>query len=313
MRPYQLALTLSTALLAHAAAHAAEVTLFSGPDLSGQVMTVRGDVNTLKNMGFNDRAMSMVVHSGRWEMCTDANFRGECRVYEEGQYRNLDRFTRQLSSVRQLEAERERGQGRGRGRGRGRDDAGVMLFDGTDLRGRSALMNRDSNNLFYLGFDDKIQSMAVRGGTWEFCQHPDFTGDCRVFGPGEYRNLDRAFHRSISSARRVDGQDGRGQYDRRDDYGRGNEQGVTLFDGTDLRGRAAPLTRDSTNLFYLDFDDKIQSMSIRGGTWEFCQHPDYTGECRVFGPGDYRNLDRAFHRSISSARRVDGQNGRPRY
>ncbi len=259
--------------------------------------------------------MSMVVHSGRWEMCSDAEFRGDCRVFDQGEYRNLDRFARQLSSVRQLEADRGRGQGRGRGRGRDRDrdEGGVMLFDGTDLRGRSALMNRDSNNLFYLGFDDKIQSLMVRSGTWEFCQHPDFTGRCQVFGPGEYRNLDRAFHRQISSARQVGGQDGRGQYGQRDDYGRRDEQGVMLFDGTDLRGRSAPLNRDSNTLFYLDFDDKIQSMSIRGGTWEFCQHPDYTGECRVFGPGDYRNLDRAFHRSISSARRVDGQNARPRY
>ena len=331
MRPHQLALLLSTALFAHAAANAGQVTLFSGPDMSGQEMTVRGDVTFLQN--FDDRAMSLVVHSGRWEVCFHPDFSGECRVYDAGQHRNLDRFNRQISSVREIDGGRERGQGRGRNRDRNRDQAGVMLFDGTDLRGRSVAVNGDINTLVSLGFNDRAQSMTVRGGTWEFCQHSDFRGQCRVYGPGEYRNLDRAFHRSISSARQVGGQlggqgsedrrgqysqrdsngnvyrdgqvDGYGQrdgYDRRDQNGR-NGAAVELFEGQGFGGQRVTLNNELRTLEQINFNDRAGSLVIYSGEWEFCQHADFRGQCTVYGPGRYDRLG-SLQNGISSVRRV---------
>lgn len=314
MRPQQLALLLSTALFAHAAASAGEVTLFSGPDMSGQEMTVRGDVTYLQN--FDDRAMSLVVHSGRWEVCFHPDFSGECRVYDAGQHRNLDRFNRQISSVREIDGGRERGQGRGRNRDRDRDQAGVMLFDGTDLRGRSVAVNGDINTLVSLGFNDRAQSMTVRGGTWEFCQHADFRGQCRVYGPGDYRNLDRAFHRSISSARQVGGQGGenrRGQYSQRDSNGNVYREGrdgsgrdgaaVELFEGQGFGGQRVTVNNELRTLEQINFNDRAGSLVIYSGEWEFCQHSDFRGQCTVYGPGRYDRLG-SLQNGISSVRRV---------
>ncbi len=303
MRPYQLALMLSTTLFAHAAAHAGDVTLYSGNDLSGREVTVRAEVNNLQSVGFNDRAVSMVVHSGRWEACTDAEFRGECRVFDAGQYRNLDRFTNQISSLREIDG----GQRDDRGRGRGRDS--VMLFDSADMRGRSVALRGDTNNFVPLGFNDMTQSMVIRGGTWEFCQHTDFRGQCRVFGPGEYRNLDRAFNRSISSARQVGGRgdrdDRRGGYGQRDGYNDPRDGGaVELFTGQGYGGQRLPINgNEIRSLEEVNFNDRTGSIVIQSGEWEFCQHADFRGQCQVFGPGRYDRLG-TMHNAISSVRRI---------
>jgi hypothetical protein len=320
MHSRNLALLLSSALFAHVAAFAGEVTLFTGPDFSGQETTLRGDVITLKNMGMNDRAMSMVVHSGRWEVCIDADYRGECRTFETGQYRNLDRFTRQISSLREIESPRGQEQGRGRWRGRVREEQAVVLFDSTDMRGRSVSLTADVNTLVSYGFNDAAQSMVVRGGSWEFCQHSDFRGQCRVFGPGEYRNLDRAFQRSISSARRVGGgrDDGRGQregydqrnayeqrggYEPRNGYDQRSGAAVELFGAQGFGGQRVQVDGEIRTLEQLNFNDRAGSMVINSGEWEFCQHSDFRGQCTVYGPGRYDQLG-SLHNAISSIRRV---------
>ena len=320
MRPYKIALMLSTALFAHAAANAGDVTLYSGNDMTGRQFVARADIGNLQSTGFNDRAMSLVVNSGTWEACTDSEFRGQCRVFEAGAHRNLDRFTNQISSLRQLES--DRGQGRERGRGRGRDrDQGVMLFDGTDLRGRSVALRSDANTLVPMGFNDLAQSMVIRGGAWEFCQHTDFRGKCRVFEPGEYRGLGRNFHRSISSARRV----GDGDQDRRGDYGQrdsnGNAYGdprdqrdqrdqrdgyggaVELFTGPGYGGQRLPVSNEIRSLDEVNFNDRAGSLVIQSGQWEFCEHSEFRGQCAVYGPGRYDRLG-PLHNAISSLRRV---------
>ena len=325
MRPYQFALMLSTALLAQAA-HAGEVTLFSGYDLSGRESIVRGDVGNLQSQGFNDRAMSLMVHAGRWEVCTDADFRGECRVFESGPHRDLNRFANQISSLREIGGERGNGyEERGRGRGRNRSgEQSVMLFDSSDLRGRSITLRGDANTFVPLGFNDRTQSMLIRGGTWEFCQHINFRGQCRTFGPGEYRNLDRAFYRAISSARQIgDGGDHRGGYgqrdgygDQRDDYGQrdgyhqrdgySNQRdggSVELFTRQGFGGQRIAINNEIRSLEEVNFNDRTGSLVIQSGQWEFCEHADFRGQCHVLAPGRYDRLG-MLQNTISSVRRV---------
>lgn len=319
MRPFQLALMLSSALFAHAAAHAGDVTLFSGYDMTGREAQVRADISTLQGLGFNDRTMSMVIHSGRWEVCTDADFRGECRVFNAGPHRDLDRFTNQISSLRQIDDDRRNDRGRGRGRNRGGEQS-VMLFDSADMRGRSVALRSDANTFVALGFNDMTQSMVIRGGTWEFCQHSDFRGQCRVFGPGEYRNLDRAFNRSISSARQIgergergdrdergergDRGERRGDYGQRDGYGDGRDgSAVELFAGQGYGGQRVALSSEMRSLDEVNFNDRTGAIVIQSGQWEFCEHADFRGQCQVFGPGRYDRLG-TMHNAISSLRRV---------
>ena len=47
---------------------AAEITLYEDPGFNGGQLTLRGYTPNIGNTGFNDRASSVVVNSGRWEV-----------------------------------------------------------------------------------------------------------------------------------------------------------------------------------------------------------------------------------------------------
>ena len=74
--------------------------LYDQPGFRGRSVTVSGSASNLRNFGFNDKAMSIRVR-GRWQICSDANFRGQCSTI----YRDVDDLTRfgldrNLSSLR---------------------------------------------------------------------------------------------------------------------------------------------------------------------------------------------------------------------
>jgi uncharacterized protein YcfJ len=92
----------AAALLAgHAAA---QVTLYEWDNLRGQVFTANRPINDLTRYGFNDRASSMVVQHGQWEVCEHQNYQGECRILRPGQYPSLSAMglNNKISSFRRV-------------------------------------------------------------------------------------------------------------------------------------------------------------------------------------------------------------------
>src|SRR6188768_2870043 len=75
---------LRTALAASAvlmATHAsAAITFYEGEGFRGRAFTTDKQVHNFARFGFNDRASSVVVDRGRWEVCDDAAFHGRCVV-----------------------------------------------------------------------------------------------------------------------------------------------------------------------------------------------------------------------------------------
>jgi uncharacterized protein YcfJ len=107
MRPFALA-SLSAALLVPSIA-GAEITLYEYEGFRGRAFTVNEDVRNFDRHGFNDRAESAIVGAGRWEVCADARFEGECRILRRGSYdslRSLD-MSKRISSVRRVESNKE--------------------------------------------------------------------------------------------------------------------------------------------------------------------------------------------------------------
>jgi len=79
-----------------------DVQIFSAPRFEGAQLGVSRDMNTLTNIGFNDRAASIIIREGRWEFCDDADFRGQCVVYGPGRYAFLERMNNRISSLRRV-------------------------------------------------------------------------------------------------------------------------------------------------------------------------------------------------------------------
>jgi hypothetical protein len=129
------------------------------------------------------------------------------------------------------------------------------------------------------------------------CVHYNFGGQCRVFGPGEYRNLDRTFNRSITSVRMV-GQGG----GRRDD-GNGRRDGVELFSAPGFGGERIQVNEEIRDLNRANFNDRAGSLVVYSGQWTFCEHSEFQGQCVTYGPGRYDRLG-SLNNQISSLRRV---------
>lgn len=101
-------LCISAFLLAAQAAGAAQITFYENQGFRGRAFTTERQVENFRNFGFNDRASSVIVDSGRWEVCEDARYSGRCVVLRKGAYDSLQRMgvNDRVSSVRQVKGNR---------------------------------------------------------------------------------------------------------------------------------------------------------------------------------------------------------------
>ena len=197
----------TTLALAASAVFAGEITLFERPDFQGRRLTIRGTMPNLDRTDFNDRADSIAVRDGVWEVCTDAYFKGQCVRLQPGEYRNLrGSLERSISSAREVgqAASAPPAPVYGGPAARGGGEPRAVLYSGHGMSGRTFEIDRDVvRNLERVGFNDRASSLKILDGYWIFCSDANFEGDCRTFGPGDYPNLPFDLERKISSGRRI--------------------------------------------------------------------------------------------------------------
>ena len=97
-----IALAAAAAGIALALPAAAQVVFYEHDGFGGRSFEADRPIPNFARYGFNDRASSVVVLSGRWEMCTDAGFGGRCVVVRPGRYPSLNDLglNDRMSSVR---------------------------------------------------------------------------------------------------------------------------------------------------------------------------------------------------------------------
>ena len=78
------------------------VTLFDQFGLGGDRFHVNGSIPNLGTTAWNDRARSMIVRGGRWQLCADAFYQGFCQSFGPGRYDNIGPLAGTLSSLRQV-------------------------------------------------------------------------------------------------------------------------------------------------------------------------------------------------------------------
>jgi uncharacterized protein YcfJ len=102
--------TLKTALavagVALATQAAAQVTLYEGEGFRGPTVTADRAIWDFDPLGFNDRARSIIVTGGTWQVCEDARFQGRCVVLQPGNYDSLRPMglSERISSVRPVDS-----------------------------------------------------------------------------------------------------------------------------------------------------------------------------------------------------------------
>ncbi|WUR14681.1 beta/gamma crystallin-related protein [[Empedobacter] haloabium] len=78
------------------------VVLYAGQGFEGRAVGINGDVRTLNDASFNDRAGSLIIREGTWQLCEHADFRGQCLVFGPGRYEYLEGLNNRLSSLRRV-------------------------------------------------------------------------------------------------------------------------------------------------------------------------------------------------------------------
>ncbi len=99
-KPFKIALAAAALTLTSQAM--AQITLYEHDGWRGRAFTTSQPVNDFSRVGFNDRASSVVVERGEWEVCDDARFGGRCMVLRRGSYESLSNMgmNDRISSVR---------------------------------------------------------------------------------------------------------------------------------------------------------------------------------------------------------------------
>lgn len=80
----------------------AQVIFYEREGFEGRSFAADAQIDDFRNSGFNDAASSAVVLGERWEVCSDAGYRGNCLVLRPGRYGSLAAMglNKNVSSVR---------------------------------------------------------------------------------------------------------------------------------------------------------------------------------------------------------------------
>jgi Beta/Gamma crystallin len=174
------------------------IVLYEDPFFRGGSITLSEATENLRFQGFHDRAESVRVLSGRWELCAEPRYQ-RCRI--------VDRDVSSLSVLglnKKLSSARPLGFGSGEGNYPPPYPGGarLVLFEGVGYRGPSVTIESASRDLE--GFGGRARSVQVLSGSWMLCDRPRFSGRCRQISES-VPDLDRwGLGGRVMSARPVD-------------------------------------------------------------------------------------------------------------
>jgi len=172
------------------------ITFHERRDFRGRSFTADGPVADFQRYGFNDRASSVVINGGSWEVCDGPGHSGRCAVLRPGRYASINEMglNNRVSSARPVGGHAGPPPG-------GPPHAGqVTLYEHSEFRGRAVTIDRRAERLE--GFRNAASSAVVSGTAWELCDRHDFGGRCVVLQPGRYPSLgSMGMNDNVSSVR----------------------------------------------------------------------------------------------------------------
>ncbi len=302
-----LLLPVSSAQLAGGPSGDRGVILYDQTGFSGEAVQVDTAVPSLSDARFNDKASSIQVLGGRWEVCTNGDFGGRCEIIRNDKLDlNSIGFNNNISSIRPAGrggGGGPRGDGpRGDRPGQGYDDGGpIILFSQEDFRGEARSFGNDVRNLTQAGFNDRARSVRVNSGVWLLCEDANFGGRCE-YVDRNVRDLRRIGLRGNISSISLS------PYD----VGPGNHA-ITLFQHDNFRGAFLGFDDEVRDLSQYNYNDTASSIRVTSGRWLVCEDRDFRGACDIVR-GNVRDLSSIYlNDRITSLRRArSGDRPRPR-
>ncbi|XP_069003409.1 crystallin, beta B1, like 3 [Embiotoca jacksoni] len=170
--------------------------LYEYENFQGRRMDLFAECRDLCEKGF-ERIGSIRVECGPWVGYEQQNMTGEMFILEKGEYPRWDTWSNsyrcdRFMSVRPLRMDPQ--------------DHKICLYECTNFEGRKMeVCDEDIPSLWSYGFQDRVASIQVTGGTWVGYQYPGYRGYQYMFemGPFKHWNEWGAHHPQIQSIRRV--------------------------------------------------------------------------------------------------------------
>lgn len=261
--------------------------LYSGENFTGEVREIYDPIYALPDLAFNDRARSVAVLGGQWEVCEHSDFTGRC-LFLRYDVPDLGWFgmERNVSSVRPVLEYTEAEHG--------------LMF----VRDRNGYIRYVDNERY--GYDNYSYGYGVSTGiqVYHYGYSPDYLRygyyDPRLgydpygfgwHGFGGYRHYDGYYRRDLPPLR--------GHYGARDGA-------VTLYTDSYGHGASFGLNREIRDLSRYRFNDNISSIEIRSGKWEVCTDANFRGQCRIIDASVDKLNGLRLNDNISSIRPIGG-------
>lgn len=302
-------------LLATGTALAGEISIFQHDRFRGRQETLVGAMNDLVGIRFGNDISSVVVRSGTWELCTEANFRGTCRTFQPGEYSQVGDLNDRIRSLREIGGRTNQVRPIQPGQpvypNHVESSRGITIYEHGNYAGRAVSLNGPVASLESIGMNDTVSSLIVRGGVWELCAHANYQPPCRQFGPGDYNSVGDQFNDQFSSARPVNSVSNypsspAPSYPSAPPVHSTANADVVVYSGENFRGGSRTISGRVDSFDTIGFNDIVASIIVNRGNWQFCTDANYRGNCQTLGPGRYASLNGDLRNQISSARQDRG-------
>lgn len=281
---------------------AAQITFYEREGFEGRSFTAENQIGNFEQNGFNDRASSVVVLRGRWEICENARFSGRCVILRPGRYPSLAamNMNNSVSSVRSV------------ARNVRVDDnryapapaaPQITFYEREGFTGRSFTAESQVGNFERQGFNDRASSVVVVRDFWEACDDAWFAGRCVVLRPGRYPSLAAmGLNDSVSSVRVVSSSE-RLEENRYAPLPATIQ--ITFYEREGFQGRSFTTRDQIDNFGRFGFNDSASSVIVVGEPREVCEDAGFRGRCVVLRPGRYSSLaEIGLNERVSSVRTV---------
>jgi hypothetical protein len=236
------------------------------------------NLNAQDDNFFNDRVSSVVVEDDKWAFYRHAGYIGQyARSLGPGEYRyvgSMDIQNDDMSSLRTV------------GFTSPLVTAQTILFEHANFHGAhkhvfgpEPNLNANDDNFF----NDRVSSIVVVSGSWNFFRHAGYTGRyANTLSPGAY-----SFVGNVD----IQNDDMSSLYPTTN-FGVAGLPHVILFEHANLHGRHKHVFAPEPNLNANDdnfFNDRVSSVVVVSGQWAFYRHAHFNGQYAItLGPGVYR-------------------------
>ncbi|KAK5868570.1 hypothetical protein PBY51_009570 [Eleginops maclovinus] len=176
--------------------HNHKIYLYEFENFQGRRMDLFAENRNLLEKGF-ERIGSIRVENGPWVGYEQQNMTGEMFMLEKGEYPRWNTWSNSyrcdcFMSIRPVRMDPQ--------------DHKICLYECPNFEGRKMeVCDEDIPSLWSYGFQDRVASIQVSGGTWVGYQYPGYRGYQYVFemGPMKHWNEWGAQQPQIQSIRRV--------------------------------------------------------------------------------------------------------------